>query len=137
VQSLQTERRKSSGLSIFQPEAYMKRVEIKLLKKTCVLCHDRRARYRYRGRVRWNPQHNVCFQCRRSYLDRLRAESAPEAGTIRYAEDFFVASPAPILNGPERFINPAFSDTASQALVAGLAAAAGPAQDAALSGGSL
>jgi hypothetical protein len=115
----------------------MKRVEIRLLKKTCVLCHGHRARYRYRGRVRWNPQHNVCFKCRRSYLDHLRAASAPGAGTIRYAEDSFAASPAPILNGPERIINPTFSESAPHALVAGLAIAIGPVQDAALSGGSL
>jgi len=115
----------------------MKHCDSKLRKKTCVFCKVRRARYQYRGRVRWNPQHNVCFKCRRSYLDRLRAASAPGAGTIRYTEDSFAASPAPILNGPESIINPTFSESAPHALVAGLAVATEQAQAAALLGGSL
>jgi hypothetical protein len=52
----------------------MKRCEIKLLKKTCLVCKVRRARYRYRGRVRWNCQHRVCMRCWRAARDRMRSE---------------------------------------------------------------
>jgi hypothetical protein len=52
----------------------MKRCESKLLKKTCVVCKVRRARYCYQGQVRWNRQHGLCFQCFRSARDRMRSE---------------------------------------------------------------
>jgi hypothetical protein len=51
----------------------MKRCEIKLLRKTCVLCFERRARFRYRGRVKWDRQHSYCFRCFRSARDRARS----------------------------------------------------------------
>lgn len=42
-------------------------------KKTCAGCCERRALYRYRGRTRWNAQHDLCFRCWRSIMDRLQA----------------------------------------------------------------
>jgi hypothetical protein len=66
----------------------MKRVEIRLRKKACVFCHERRARYQYRGQVRWNRQHSACFRCFHSYSDRLRAASmATTAAATRSAEN--------------------------------------------------
>jgi len=110
----------------------MKQCEIKLLKKTCVLCHDRRARYRYRGRVRWNPQHNVCFQCRRSYLDRLRAAAAAAAcAATEDGHTTFPVSPDPMLAGFERGVNAAALLLLPCAGASGLVAAEGTAQAAA------
>jgi hypothetical protein len=53
----------------------MKRCEIRLLKKTCKGCHERRAHFRYSGRVKWDPEHNLCFQCFRAVRDRVRSLS--------------------------------------------------------------
>jgi hypothetical protein len=51
----------------------MKRCEAKLLKKMCVLCQERQARFRWAGRVKWDRFHNVCFRCYRSQRDRLQS----------------------------------------------------------------
>ncbi len=32
--------------------------ELRLNKKACSACHQRRARFRFAGRVRWNHRHN-------------------------------------------------------------------------------
>jgi hypothetical protein len=51
----------------------MKRCEIRLLRKACVDCHGRRAHFQYAGRVKWDRQHNLCFQCFRSVRNRARS----------------------------------------------------------------
>ena len=60
----------------------MKRSEIRLRRKTCILCKTRRARYRYRGRVRWTHQHCLCFACFRAQKDRMRATLAAAMAAI-------------------------------------------------------
>jgi hypothetical protein len=116
----------------------MKRVEIRLLKKICVFCHEHRARYRYRGRVRWNRQHSACFRCFRSYSDRLRAAStAAAAVTTQDAENSLGTSPAPLLIELERPTDPTSSSGTPYAGAARPTLAVEPAQDAVLSGGTL
>ena len=39
---------------------------------TCLACECRRALFRYRGRVRADRQHTLCFRCFRAQLDRAR-----------------------------------------------------------------
>jgi len=39
----------------------------------CAACRERRARYRYRGDVRADRQHVLCFQCFRAAREQLRA----------------------------------------------------------------
>jgi len=39
----------------------------------CAACRERKARFRYRGEVRADRDHTLCFECYRSELDRLRA----------------------------------------------------------------
>lgn len=36
----------------------------------CMHCHRHRSLYRYRGRVRADRHHSLCFRCYRSHLDR-------------------------------------------------------------------
>ena len=50
----------------------MRRTDTKS-KKNCGCCSTRRALYRYRGRTRWSSQHDLCFRCWRSIMDRLLA----------------------------------------------------------------
>jgi hypothetical protein len=39
----------------------------------CLGCRSQRARFRYRGRVRADRDHSLCFRCYRSACDQLRA----------------------------------------------------------------
>jgi hypothetical protein len=39
----------------------------------CAGCGSRRALFQYRGAVRADRDHNLCFECYRSELDRQRA----------------------------------------------------------------
>lgn len=45
------------------------------VKHACRDCETRRALFRYRGVVKWDRYHTLCFQCYRRYADRLRAAS--------------------------------------------------------------
>jgi hypothetical protein len=45
------------------------------VKHVCRECESRRALFRYRGMVKWDRYHTLCFQCYRRYLDRQRAAS--------------------------------------------------------------
>lgn len=40
----------------------------------CAACRERKAKYRYRGRVRADRSHVLCFQCFRSARERMRAQ---------------------------------------------------------------
>jgi hypothetical protein len=44
-------------------------------KKVCQRCNDRRARFRYRGSVRADRDHTLCFECYRSERDRQRSRA--------------------------------------------------------------
>jgi hypothetical protein len=48
--------------------------ESKLARRACHICRDRKARFRYRGEVRADRQHVLCFECFRSERDRRRAQ---------------------------------------------------------------
>jgi hypothetical protein len=41
--------------------------------KLCVACEERRAKFSYRGRVRADRDHVLCFQCHRAAMNRARA----------------------------------------------------------------
>jgi hypothetical protein len=43
------------------------------VKHVCRACESRRALFRYRGVVKWDRYHTLCFQCYRKHVDRLRA----------------------------------------------------------------
>ena len=42
-------------------------------RQTCHRCRDRKARFRYRGIVKSDRDHVLCFECYRSELNRQRA----------------------------------------------------------------
>jgi len=50
----------------------MKRASWRRERKLCKACEERRARFRYRGRVRWEARHALCFECHRDLLNRHR-----------------------------------------------------------------
>ena len=44
-------------------------------RKLCQGCHERKARFQYRGVVRADRDHTLCFECYRSERDRQRSRS--------------------------------------------------------------
>ena len=44
----------------------------------CQSCRDRKARFRYRGIVRADRDHTLCFECYRSERDRQRSRLLTE-----------------------------------------------------------
>ena len=40
---------------------------------TCLTCRERRARFRFRGVVRADDDHTLCFACFRALRNRLRS----------------------------------------------------------------
>ena len=49
------------------------RHESRKSRQMCQRCRDRKARFQYRGQVRADRDHSLCFECYRSERDRLRA----------------------------------------------------------------
>lgn len=43
------------------------------VKHVCRECESRRALFRYRGIVKWDRYHTLCFQCYRRHVERQRA----------------------------------------------------------------
>ncbi len=45
----------------------------KSVKTLCAACQKRKARFRYRGEVRADRDHTLCFECYRAEVNRARA----------------------------------------------------------------
>lgn len=50
----------------------------KATRKLCQSCRDRKARFAYRGRVKADRDHTLCFECYRAQRDRRRAVALVE-----------------------------------------------------------
>jgi hypothetical protein len=48
----------------------------------CAACRERKARFRYRGEVRADRDHTLCFECYRAEINRARARRFKERGTL-------------------------------------------------------
>lgn len=53
----------------------------KRFKTLCAGCQERKARFRYRGEVRADPDHTLCFECFRGEINRSRARRLADAAT--------------------------------------------------------
>lgn len=49
-------------------------------KPLCAACERRKARFRYRGRVRADRDHTLCFECYRGEINRARARRFAQPG---------------------------------------------------------
>lgn len=58
----------SSDSSIFDRELTVRSRHL------CIVCRQRRAVFRYRGIVKADATHTLCFQCYRSLIDSMRAQ---------------------------------------------------------------
>jgi hypothetical protein len=54
------------------------RRQSKLVKTLCAVCQQRKARFRYRGEVRADRDHTLCFKCYRGEVNRARARRLME-----------------------------------------------------------
>ena len=50
----------------------------KRVRTLCAACQERKARFRYRGEVRADPDHTLCFECHRGEVNRARARRLTE-----------------------------------------------------------
>ena len=53
------------------------------MKTLCAACQERKARFRYRGEVRADRDHTLCFECHRAEINRARARRFREAPVKR------------------------------------------------------
>ena len=52
-------------------------------RKLCHSCRERKARFRFRGVVKADRDHTLCFECFRSARDRRRAQVLADIGRPR------------------------------------------------------
>ena len=50
----------------------------KRIRILCAACEERKARFRYRGEVRADRDHTLCFECYRGEMNRARARRLTE-----------------------------------------------------------
>ena len=71
--------------------------ESRLVRSLCQRCQERPARFRYRGEVRADRDHTLCFECFRSERERRRARllaEGPGGGLAR--PRLPLAAPSPL-----------------------------------------
>ena len=63
----------------------------KIARRACQACYERKARFQFRGTVRADRDHVLCFECYRSERERGRARrlaEVPAAGPLKIASSF-------------------------------------------------
>lgn len=72
----------------------------------CAACRERKAKYQYRGHVRSDRQHVLCFQCFRSARERMRAQQLSQlpfesADPLRASARLGTSAPSAALNAAQ------------------------------------
>lgn len=62
------------------------RRQSKQVKTLCASCQERKARFRYRGEVRADRDHTLCFECHRGEVNRARVRRLTEFATPRHVQ---------------------------------------------------
>ena len=68
------------------------RRQSKQVKTLCAECQERKARFRYRGEVRADRDHTLCFECHRREINRARARRLAERAVPQYGHSLLDAS---------------------------------------------
>ena len=84
-------------------------------KALCQQCRERKARFRFRGVVRADRSHTLCFQCYRAELDRCRAQRLPPSPLARRLA-------GAIVQFPEASANPVYAELTARRRHAQMAA---------------
>ena len=56
--------------------------QLRQAKQLCGVCRERKARFRYRGEVRADRHHTLCFECHRCEVNRARARQMVSSATV-------------------------------------------------------
>ena len=67
--------------------------ESKQIRQLCQRCRDRKARFQYRGEVRADREHTLCFECYRSERERGRAHVLAEIEAPRLRRSPLAVAP--------------------------------------------
>ena len=51
-------------------------------RRVCKSCKARQARFRYRGRVKWDSNHTLCFACYRSVITWVHLNLAADRNAV-------------------------------------------------------
>jgi hypothetical protein len=78
--------------------------ESKRVHQVCQNCRDRKARFQYRGAVRADRDHTLCFECYRSEVNRQRAQRLAAVSTAPLRATSEPKSPFEIAQLSERQI---------------------------------
>ena len=65
------------------------RRQSKLVRTLCAVCLERKARFRYRGEVRADRDHTLCFECYRGEVNRARARRPIHAAITSHVRSPF------------------------------------------------
>jgi len=65
-----------------------RRRRLKRSKTFCAACRERKARFSYRGEVRADRDHTLCFECYRGEFNRARARRLTEPPPLRVLSPF-------------------------------------------------
>ena len=65
--------------------SHQERRRRKRLKTLCKGCEERKALFRYRGCVRADRDHTLCFECYRGEINRSRARRFAQRGAVALA----------------------------------------------------
>lgn len=65
------------------------RRQSKQVKTLCAACRERKARFRYRGEVRADRDHTLCFECYRGEVNRARARRLSDAAVTPHVRSPF------------------------------------------------
>jgi len=68
------------------------RRQSKQVKTLCAVCQERKAKFRYRGEVRADRDHTLCFECHRREINRARARRLAERAVPQYVHLLLEAS---------------------------------------------
>jgi len=60
---------------------------LKRARVLCAACQERKAKFRYRGEVRADRDHMLCFECYRSEVNRTRARRLANGATRALTAD--------------------------------------------------
>jgi hypothetical protein len=77
----------------------------RLARRSCESCRERRARFQYRGQVRADRHHTLCFECFRRARERARARTFRLQGTLPLQPPAVLppaVGPVPVLTARQR-----------------------------------
>ena len=64
-------------------------------RRLCATCRERKARFKYRGEVRADRDHTLCFECYRGQVNRIRSRLMRDAHNLGRRRLASLVAPTP------------------------------------------